>query len=176
MEFDLQPGIPLSTGTFSALVAPVETLLAGLNANPAIRKFLFLYVCGNYSRVLSGTGPGEDNFDVQRAFTVFQLLAILRAAHHTIILVEHDPTLYDDAGATLTRQAGLALRSAAETAIVVLYTPRPDVSFDRLSRSADRIISLGQGIPCRNATPRRPALRVRRPASLPRGQTTLEGF
>jgi hypothetical protein len=98
MEFELHPSVTLESGTFSVVMAPEELVLRGLNGTPALSRFLFLYVCGNYSRLLTGIRRRSAHFEVRRAFTLFQLLTILREAHHTILFLEHDPSLYDDAG------------------------------------------------------------------------------
>jgi DNA polymerase I len=97
MEFELHPSVTLESGTFSVVVAPEEPVLRGLNGTPALSRFLFLYVCGNSSRLLTGIRRRSAHFEVRRAFTLFQLLTILREAHHTILFVEHDPSLYEDA-------------------------------------------------------------------------------
>ncbi len=107
MEFELHPSVTLESGTFSVVTAPGELVLRGLNGTPALSRFLFLYVCGNYSRLLTGIHRRSAQFEVRRAFTLFQLLTILREAHHTIIFVEHDPSLYEDAG---TRSRGAPSR------------------------------------------------------------------
>ena len=78
MEFDLHPTVTLRTGTFAALLAPEDLVLAGLNDNPVLRRFLFLFVSGNYSRLLSGINRRSVTIEVRRAFTAFQLLTILR--------------------------------------------------------------------------------------------------
>jgi hypothetical protein len=172
MEIELHPSAPMETGTFSALVAPEELVLAGLNDNPVLQRFLFLFVSGNFSRLLQGINRRSGNFEVQRAFTAHQLLSILSAAHHTVIFVEHDPTLYDDAEELLGPVAE-ALAAAAGDALVVLYSPKSGKAFDRLARRADRIFFFGPTYP---HAPLRP--RVRRSPARPaaRGQTTLEGI
>jgi DNA polymerase I len=98
MEFELHPSVTLESGTFSVVTAPEELVLRGLNGTPALSRFLFLYVCGNYSRLLTGIKRRSTHFEVRRSFTLYQLLTILREAHHSIIFVEHDPSLYEDAG------------------------------------------------------------------------------
>jgi DNA polymerase I len=174
MEFELHPSITVESGTFSVVMAPEEPVLRGLNGTPALSRFLFLYICGNYSRLLTGIRRRSAHFEVRRAFTVFQLLTILREAHHTILFIEHDPSLYEDAGPRLPEVAG-ALAEAARTAAVVLYAPRPDQSLSILARRADRVFCLegGGGDGGRGG---RGARAGRRPA--PRGgdQTTLEVF
>jgi hypothetical protein len=98
MEFELHPSVTLESGTFAVVTAPEELVLRGLNGTPALSRFLFLYVCGNYSRLLTGIRRRSAHFEVRRAFTLHQLLTILREAHHTVLFVEHDPSLYEDAG------------------------------------------------------------------------------
>ena len=144
MEFELHPSVTLESGTFSVVTAPEELVLRGLNGTPALSRFLFLYVCGNYSRLLTGIRRRSAHFEVRRAFTAFQLLTILREAHHTVIFVEHDPTLYEDAGPVIAEVAG-ALAEAARTALVVLYAPRPDPTLKVLARRADRVFCIEAG-------------------------------
>jgi hypothetical protein len=164
MEFDLHPSVTLRTGTFAALVAPEDLVLAGLNDNPVLRRFLFLFVSGNYSRLLSGINRRSVTIEIRRAFTAFQLLTILRESYHTILFVEHDPGLYDGAGKEVLPQVAQALKGAGQNAAVVLYAPAPDPSF-----------SLSPPVfPVPQRRPRGGP--VRHPSGLPRDQTTLEGF
>ena len=125
MEFDLHPSVTLRTGTFAALVAPEDLVLAGLNDNPVLRRFLFLFVSGNYSRLLSGINRRSVTIEIRRAFTAFQLLTILRESYHTILFVEHDPGLYEGAGKEVVPQVAQALKGAGQNAAVVLYAPCP---------------------------------------------------
>jgi hypothetical protein len=194
MEFELHPSVTLESGTFSVVMAPEELVLRGLNGTPALSRFLFLYVCGNYSRLLSGIRRRSAHFEVRRAFTLFQLLTILREAHHTILFLEHDPSLYEDArprsrGAPtplddpgslwdpgLLPEVAEALAGAAREALVVLYAPRPDPSLRILARRADRVFCLEGGGNGDSGRGGRGAARSGRP--LPPGgpQTTLEVF
>ncbi len=168
MEFELHPSMAIESGTFSVVMAPEEPVLRGLNGTPALSRFLFLYVCGNYSRLLSGIRRRSAHFEVRRAFTAFQLLTILREAHHTVIFVEHDPSLYEDAGPILLEVAG-ALAEAGREAAVILYAPRPDPALSVLARRADRVFCLETG-------GKGPAARAGRPGPRGRDQTTLEVF
>jgi hypothetical protein len=175
MEFDLHPSVTLRTGTFSALVAPEDLVLAGLNDNPVLSRFLFLFICGNYSRLLSGINRGSVSIEIRRAFTAFQLLTILRESYHTIVFVEHDPGLYEGAGEEAIPEVARALSAAGQGAVVVLYAPSPDQSFSALAGLADRFFSLSP-FPAQPLPRARRAGRMRRPADRPRSQTTLEGF
>jgi DNA polymerase I len=53
-----------------------------------------------------GINRTSKNFDVHRAFTVHQLFTALREAAHTVVFVEHDPSLFDGAAAMLEPVAG----------------------------------------------------------------------
>ncbi len=148
MELDLCPSVTLQTGAFSAVTAPAETITAAINANADLRRFMFLFVSGNYSRLLSGIGRVSANFEVRRAFTVFQILTILNESYHTIILIEHDPTLYEgiDRG-TVVPQVIRAFRAAARDAMVILYAPSADFTFHAIAREADRVFVIAQPAP-----------------------------
>ena len=50
----------------------------------------------NYSRILSRLNRNLTEM-VRRAFTVFQLMTIPEEKHHSFLIVEHDPLLYEDA-------------------------------------------------------------------------------
>lgn len=174
MEFDLHPSITLQTGTFNALIAP-EALAAGaLNENGELQRFLFLYVCGNFSRLLPAISRRSTNFDVQRAFTAYQLQAILAGSHHTVIFVEHDPSLYEGAAEVIDAVAS-ALHDVGESSLVILYAPREDATFRALAQQADRVFYFA--LPAVPSSPRirRPPRRRHGEGSV-REQTTLEGF
>lgn len=148
MELDLCPSVTLQTGTFTAVTAPAETITGAINANKDLQRFMFLFVSGNYSRILSGIHRTSGNFEVRRAFTAFQLLTILSEAYHTIILIEHDPTLYERIEkSAVVPQVTRALRSAARDAMVVLYTPVADFTFHTLAREADRVVVIAPVTP-----------------------------
>ena len=67
-------------------------------ANLNLQRYKVLFICGNYSRILSRLNRNITEMDVRRAFTFFQLMTILEENHHSFLIVEHDPMLYEDAG------------------------------------------------------------------------------
>lgn len=176
MEFDLHPSVTLRSGTFSAVVAPEEVVLAGLNDNPVLRRFLFLFVSGNYSRVLPGINRRSVSIEVRRAFTAFQFLQILRESYHTIIFVEHDPSLYEGTGEDMASQVGESLRQLGQSALVVLYAESPDPSFNDMARLADRVFYVASPAARLPAPRARARGKERYPGGLPRGQQTLGGM
>ena len=106
MQIEIRKGLVLKPGTYSAVICPESVITAALNSNADLQRFLFLYVSGNYSRILSGISRTSTNFEIRRAFTAHQLFTALREAAHTIVFVEHDPTLFDGA----TEMAGPVAR------------------------------------------------------------------
>jgi len=137
----LGKGILLRQGTFTAVVAPEPVVLSALNDNPDIGRFLFLFLCGNYSRILSRITRTSSNFEIRRPFTADQLLTALKEAGHTVIFIEHDPSLFDGADRLLIPVAA-ALRDAGREALVILYAPVMDRSFASLACQADRLIEI----------------------------------
>ena len=98
MEFELYPTIILRPRSFNALLAPREMFVQALNSNLNLQRFKVLYISGNYSVIFSKLDRRFTELDIRRGFTVFQLMTILEEAHHSLIIVEHDPLLYEDAG------------------------------------------------------------------------------
>lgn len=173
MQIRLRPGITLRLGTFSAVVAPERVILAALNNNPELERFLFLFVCGNYSRLISHIGRSASSFEVRRPFTADQFLSVIREAGHTIIFIEHDPSLFETAE-RLLEPAGSALKEAGREALVVLYAPAMDRPFAALARQADRLIEIvnpGEPDPRQRMATGRSG---RRGDDRPQAQTTLE--
>jgi DNA polymerase I len=141
MRIMLRKGLTLQQGTFTAVIAPEAVILSALNDNPDLGRFLFLFLCGNYSRLLSRINRTSSNFEIRRPFTADQLLTALKEAGHTVIFIEHDPTLFDGADRLLAPVAA-ALRDAGREALVILYSPAMDRSFSVLARQADRLIEI----------------------------------
>ena len=112
MDFELHPAITLGSRAFHVLVAPMQMLVEALNGHLDLQRFQILYVCGNYSRILSDLDRRFTDLEVRRAFTVFQLMTVLEEASHSIILIEHDPTIYEDA-AEMVEYVSRALSDAA---------------------------------------------------------------
>lgn len=127
---------------FAAVVASEEEMIALFARRPELKRYLFLYISGNSSRLLTRVGDRTATFDVRRAFTTHQLLTILRDACHTIIFIEHDPILFDAAGGGVTAAVGQTMAEVAAGSLVILYTRVPDRSFGALAAYADRIITL----------------------------------
>lgn len=141
MLIELRKGILLRQGTFTAVIAPEPVIISALNDNPDLGRFLFLFLCGNYSRILSRINRTTSNFEIRRPFTADQLLTAIKEAGHTVIFIEHDSTLFDGADRLLSPVAA-ALLQAGHEALVILYSPVMDRPFATLARHADRLIEI----------------------------------
>jgi hypothetical protein len=60
-----------------------------------LQRYKEIYICGNYSGILSKLDRRFKALEIRRAFTVFQLMTVLEEAGHSIILVGHDPIVQD---------------------------------------------------------------------------------
>ena len=91
---------------------------------------------------------------------------------HTVLLIEHDPTLFDGAAEMIPQIAGM-LKDIGRESLIILYTPSIDRSFSVL-RQADHIIEFA---PAEDfiGTPQYRSPRSRRDSEiLPYAQRTLE--
>jgi hypothetical protein len=121
MEIELHPAVSLLPDTFNVLVAPPELLAEAINTNPNLQRHKVLFVSGNYSRILSRLDRNITELDVRRALTSFQLMTILEENHHTFLIVEHDPLLYEDAS-EMVEYVAQHLRQTSREAIRPLWT------------------------------------------------------
>src|SRR5208337_3047317 len=101
--------------------------------------YMTVMISGNFSRLLNGINRNTTNFEIHRAFTVHQLLTILRGDSHSIVIVEHDPTIYDDAG-DVKRVVPPTMKDVSRDSIFVLYAPKMDRHFSYLAHTADHLI------------------------------------
>lgn len=143
--------------------------IQALNRNLNLQRYKVLYICGNYSSILSKLDRKFQDLDIRRAFTLFQLMTVLEEARHSLILIEHDPLLYEDA-AEMVDYVSRSLGDAAKEAAVLLYSPSSDPFMEDLSRNADRVWYFDEG-------PRAlPRLVTKAFPKAEKNQTTLEAF
>ena len=104
------------------------------------------YLLGSLAlhRFLSRLDGWTAGLEIRRGFTVFQLMTILEKAHHSLILIEHDPLLYEDAR-EMTEYVSHALSDAAKEAAVLLYAQGIDPFFEDLVQNADRVFYFEEG-------------------------------
>jgi hypothetical protein len=115
MEIELNPAVSLLEETFNVLVAPVDMLVEALNSHLNLQRYKILFISGNYSRLLSRLDRNFTDLDIRRAFTSFQLMTILEENHHSFMIIEHDPMLYEDAK-QMVEYVGQALKQTSREA------------------------------------------------------------
>jgi hypothetical protein len=169
MEIELHPAVSLLPETFNVLVAPVEMLVDSLNSHLELQRYKILFISGNYSRILSRLDRNFTELEVRRAFTSFQLMTILEENHHTFLIIEHDPTLYEDAS-EMVEYVAQALRQTSREATVLLYAPALDPHLEKMTPLADRVF-------CFYEMPNAPARgKVKTDQKMPKAQVTLEAY
>jgi DNA polymerase I len=173
MDFELHPAITLCSRAFHILVSPLQMLTRALNDHLDLQRFEVLYICGNYSRILSGLDRRFTSLQVRRAFTVFQLMTILEENRHTLLIIEHDPLLYEDAE-EMVEYVSQAMREATKSSTVLLYSPASDKFLEMMTNYADRVFYFAKG-PSIATKPSAKSCRKAQ-ASSTGGQTTLEAF
>ncbi len=151
MEFELHPLMVVGAGTFAVAFAPAEAVASALNNAPALSRPL--YVCGERSTVLGGVR--RTDLDLRCARNPRELRSSLQSVHHPLVLVEHDPALYQDR--SLVAPLAAAMREAARAAAVVCHAAVPDASSKVLAGLADRIFYLEFELPRKQQRPARRA-------------------
>ena len=141
MDFELLPTVSLLPETFNILIAPVELLAGALNSHLELQRYKILFISGNYSRILSRLNRNITDLEVRRAFTVFQLMTILEENHHSFLIVEHDPLLYEDAG-EMVEYLAQALKQTSREATILLYAPALDPHLQKMMELADRVFCI----------------------------------
>jgi DNA polymerase I len=141
MEIELCPAVSLLPETFNVLVAPVELMAGAINSHPELQRYKILFISGNYSRILSRLNRDISELDVRRAFTSFQLMTILEENHHSFLIVEHDPLLYEDSQGMVGYLAQ-ALKQTSREATILLYAPALDPHLEKMTELADRVFCI----------------------------------
>lgn len=102
---------------------------------------------------------------MSRAFTSFQLMTILEENHHSFLIVEHDPMLYEDAK-QMVEYVGQALKQTSREATILLYSPALDPHLQTITELADRVFCIyeGEKAPAKGR------------AKMPEDQATLEAY
>jgi hypothetical protein len=144
MDFKLHPTVSLKDRSFNVLVASREHFIAMLSRNLNLKRYKVLFVTGNYSGILSRLHRRFTELEIKRGFTTFQLMPILEEACHGLIIVEHDPMLYEDS-TEMVEYIQQALKPAAHEATVLLYSPGIDLFLGDLAKGADRVFYFEEG-------------------------------
>ncbi len=166
MDIELHPAISLSEETFNVLISPAAMLVEALNSHLNLQRYKILFICGNYSRILSRLDRNFTELEVRRAFTSFQLMTILEENHHSFLIVEHDPMLYEDAQ-EMVEYVAQALKQTSREATILLYSPALDLHLQNMAELVDRVFCFYEG---------QARGRAKAEARMPGAQRTLEAY
>jgi DNA polymerase I len=117
----------------------VEVLADALNSHLNLPRYKILFICGNYSRILSRLDRNFISLEVRHAFTSFQLMTIMEENHHSFLIEEHDPLLYEDAERRMVEYVAQALKQTSREAIILLYVLALDPHLKKMTELADRV-------------------------------------
>jgi len=166
VRLSLDPGVTVEPGRCTVLIAP-SGFLVDLLAQPEVDRYSTLYLYGVSSRVLHRLPRRAPRLALQSCMTVHQLLASLREAHQTIVIVEYDDGIFsslEGEDRDVIFAVGRTLRELAGSAAVLVWAPRADRGLRALLRTADQVVWRYDERPAASAAPPR----RRRPV-----QTTL---
>lgn len=161
----LQPDISYLPGTFFVFVAPSAIILKALITLLSQHQGQVLYLCGNYPIILPKIPLDPSRFQIRRALTAYQILTILDEGDESLILFEHDRTLFDD-NADLLPALGEVCREKARTfRVVFLFAERFDQWISQIESYGNRVVYYTGSEP--------PTKRVMKPPHF--SQKTLDG-
>jgi hypothetical protein len=78
------------------------------------------------------------SIEICRAFTVFQLMAILEEARHNLMIIEYDPLIYEHA-AGMIDLASQSMGDPAKEAVVLLHSQGTDPFLEELTGNANQV-------------------------------------
>ena len=163
---------PLATEPSMSSWLPVQMLIEALNEPPRFTEVPDPLRLRELLPILSGLDRRFTDLEVRRAFTVFQMMTVLEDNRHTLMILEHDPLLYEDAE-EMVEYVSRAMREAAKSCTVLLYSPASDPFLEKMMNYADRVFCFAEG----PRTAARPSAKSSRKAQTSStGQTTLEVF
>jgi DNA polymerase I len=121
---------------FTAFKAPPEVGVIAVEDYISHYPYSLLYICGNRSKILTKV-KGE--FEVRRAFTVYQLFSILEELHHSATFIEHDPLIFEE-DEDVIDAFSLALRDSGRGKMVIYFSTSHDRFFDRIVLNSNRVL------------------------------------
>jgi hypothetical protein len=101
-----------------ALIATHEMVHQSPKQHIDQQGYKVLYIGGNYSSILSKLDCRFKDLEIRRGFTVSNLMTILEEAPHSLIIIEHDLLLYEDA-TRMIELVSLAMCDASKKAMLI---------------------------------------------------------
>ena len=140
MPPSLHPDFSGTPGTFSIIVAPSGFILEALSTLLNRSRNRIIYVCGNYPEILPKIAGEHKKLQVRRALTAYQILSILDDTTESLILFEHDRTLYDEASDLIPTIGEMFSYKAGEGKTVILFATRFDKWLFKIDPYGNRVV------------------------------------
>jgi len=140
MDLEWYPGIIVPERMITVIIGPPQVMADGMDHYCGmIRRFPFLYACSNYSMVLPLLHRTTFEFSVRRGFTSDQVSTIISECDATYLIIEHDPSLYEDDRRLVPFVVNKIRGFARDDGTVIVYSQRTDPFMRHLIRAAHRV-------------------------------------
>jgi hypothetical protein len=140
MDLEWYPDILVPERMITVIIGPPRVMADGMDhCGGMIRRFPFLYACSNYSLVLPLLHRTTFEFSVRRGFTSDQVSAIIGECDATYLIIEHDPSLYEDDMRLVPFVVNKLRGFARDDGTVIVYSQRADPFMRHLLRAAHRV-------------------------------------
>jgi hypothetical protein len=140
MDLEWYPDIIVPERMITVIIGPPQVMADGMDhCGRMIRRFPFLYACSNYSLVLPLLHRKTFEFSVRRGFTSDQVSTIIGECDATYLIIEHDPSLYEDDRRLVPFVVNKIRGFARDDGTVIVYSQRADPFMRHLVRVAHRV-------------------------------------
>jgi hypothetical protein len=140
MDLEWYPDVIVPERMITVIIGPPQVMADGMDhCRGMMRRFPFLYVCSNYSLVLPLLHRTTFEFSVRRGFTSDQVSAIIGECDATYLVIEHDPSLYEDDRRLIPFVVNKIREFARNEGTVIVYSQRVDPFMRQLVRAAHRV-------------------------------------
>jgi hypothetical protein len=140
MDLEWHAGILIPERTTTVIIGPPQVVIEGLDhCSSTIQRYPLLYVCSNFSGVLSHLHRTTSGFSVRRGFTSDQVSTIISECDATYLFIEHDPSLYEEDKRLIPVVVNKIRAFARENGTVIVYSQKTDRFMRHLMRAAHRV-------------------------------------
>jgi hypothetical protein len=139
MDLEWPDDLCIPERSLTTIIGPSSIIEAGLNSSSGMmRRYTFLYACSNYSAVLPNLHRTTFEFSVRRGFTSDQMATIISECDATYLIIEHDPSLYENDKTLIPGIISRLKTFARNEGTVVVYSRNLDRFMRSLIRASGR--------------------------------------
>lgn len=140
MDLEWYPDIIIPERMITVIIGPPQVMAGGMDHGyRIIQRYPFLYTCSNYSMVLPLLHRKTFEFSVRRGFTSDQISTIIGECDATYLVIEHDPSLYEDDRRLVPFVVNKIRGFARDDGTVIVYSRTADHFMRHLVRAAHRV-------------------------------------